>query len=121
MELQEFIQKAIADIAAAVDAVNTSSTRRVTFKKHEGKRTVEFDIAVTAESASTGKAGAGIKVLSLIDVGGSNTKEVKNSVVSRIVVGIDLDENTYAEDQAQAIKAQERRATHTNYLRNSAI
>jgi hypothetical protein len=46
-------------------------------------RTVSFDVAVTAEAASQGQAGGGIKVLG-IGVDGKLSDSVANSTVSRI-------------------------------------
>jgi hypothetical protein len=119
MDLKDFIQKAINDITGAVDEANKNASRKITFKKHEGKRTVEFDIAVTAENIGKDSVGAGIKVLSLIDLGGKTTSEIKNSIVSRITVGVDLDEDTHSEKaiqhQAQRELNKKREAVTVNY------
>lgn len=47
------------------------------------KQDVEFDIAVTVSDEVSGKANAGIKVLS-VGIGGEGAKAAKESTVSRV-------------------------------------
>ena len=91
MELKEFVSKALKDIIDGVEDVRSESVRDLFLNKTDQSRTVEFDIAVTAEDVVTGKAEAGIKVLSLGGFGGDVSTETKNSTVSRIKFGVHID------------------------------
>jgi hypothetical protein len=101
MELEEFVKKVLIDLNSAVDEANDVTKRTVRFTENEKNLTIEFDIAVSAESknATTGKAG--IKVWSIAEGGGSTGKESKNSIVSRVKFGLRVNPETREEEQAR--------------------
>ncbi|MEK7613136.1 MAG: hypothetical protein AAB449_03265 [Patescibacteria group bacterium] len=88
MELKDFITKVLSDIVNGVEAANRDAIREIKLDSSKGDRTVEFDIAVTAEDTLTTEGQAKVEVLSLISGGGGVEKEVKNSSVSRIKFGV---------------------------------
>lgn len=91
MELKEFIKEVLKDITEAVEESRTSSMRDMHLDNLKDQRTVEFDVAVTAEDMTSATGKAGIKVFSVIEGGGETTKEVKNSTASRIKFGVYID------------------------------
>ena len=95
MELKEFIKKVVADIVEAIDESSATASRNISLEKRDEKRTIEFDVAVTAEETSKKGGSAGVRVLS-IGVDGGMGKEIKNSTVSRITFGVDVDHYTKA-------------------------
>lgn len=97
MELKEFIKSALKDITEAVEESRTSSMRDMHLDNLKDQRTVEFDVAVTAEDVTSASGKAGIKVFSLIEGGGEASKEVKSSSVSRIKFGVYVDRWTKEE------------------------
>ena len=105
MNLQEFTTEAISSIVQAIKIADGTSDREVKLSKLETSRTIEFDIAVSATEKSEGDLHGGIKVLSIIDAGGKNSKEITNSTVSRIHFGVNV--NEYTKDQINQHKARE--------------
>lgn len=104
MELKEFIGKVISDIAEAVDSYCEGSNKDIYLAINKGKdRTIEFDIATSAENinAKTGKAG--VKVLEYVEFGGNIEKESKNSTVTRIKFGVNI--STHTKEEADKIRA----------------
>jgi len=101
MDLKTFITKAVKDIVEAAEEVSTSAVRQIKLDKHENKRTIEFDIAVSAEESTEGGGKGGIKVLEFFEIGGGASKEVKNSTVSRIQFGVNVDSYTKVEKAHQ--------------------
>jgi hypothetical protein len=97
MELKEFVKDVLIQLDQAVDEARASMSRDVSFVGTENQRVVEFDIAVTVESAAEKTGGGGIKVLELIKAEGKISSENKNSSVSRIKFGIRIDSVTKAE------------------------
>jgi len=91
MELKQFIKNALKDITEAVDEVTAESKRDMHLDSLKEQRTVEFDVAVTAEDITSASGKAGIKVFSIIEGGGETSKEVKNSSASRIKFGVYVD------------------------------
>lgn len=90
MELQEFIKSSLEQITGGVDEVNQKIGDKVYFTDKGDQRTVEFDIAVSAESGNSKSGGLGIKVLEIVDVGGKKEKSEINSRVSRIKFGVNI-------------------------------
>lgn len=90
MELKEFISKVILDIVEAVDESGEKSKRNLLLQGNDSNRTIEFDIAVSAENTNTATGKAGIKVLEFAEAGGNIEKENKNSTVTRIKFGISV-------------------------------
>lgn len=99
MNLQEFVKDVIIQLDAAIDEVNQTTARKVSFSEKEGVRTVEFDIAVSVESNSQKSGKAGIKVLEFAEAGGDISAESKNSSVSRITFGLRVDSMTRVEER----------------------
>lgn len=94
MELKEFVKKVITDLVEAVEDVRATSSRDMHLSRNEQSRTVEFDIAVSVEETS-GKSGkAGVRVLEFIQAGGDIAEQSKNSTVSRVKFGIDVNSMT---------------------------
>ncbi len=97
MELKEFIKKVIADAIEAVDESSDVATRGVYLASRNDKRTIEFDVAVSVEETKSVQGKAGIKVLSFMEGRGELGSGSKNSKVSRIVFGVDVNSSTKAE------------------------
>lgn len=91
MNLKEFIKEVLLDIDGAVIEVNKENIHRAYFVEGENKRTIEFDIAVSTEEINSKKGKAGIKVLQFAEAGGGLSRENKNSTVSRIAFGVNLE------------------------------
>ena len=104
MELKDFINKAITDIVEATKLSDQNSDREVKLASLNTNRTIEFDIAVSAEEKSEGKMGGGIKVWGMIEGGAGKTSAITNSTVSRLRFGVNVDENTKEEVQLQKQK-----------------
>ena len=120
MELQEFVTKAISDIVNATKAANELSERDIKLHSMDTNRTIEFDIAVSAEEKMEGGAKGGIKVWGILEGSGGASKEATNSTVSRVRFGVNVDTNTRAENQAQDAQLQNqitaaRRNNETNW------
>lgn len=98
MELKDFVKKVILDLDAAISEANNEAEREIRFRGVKEKRTaLEFDVAVTVESSDGSNGGGEIKVWGLAQAGGNVTSEQKNSTVSRVTFGIDVDEYTRIE------------------------
>ncbi len=121
MELQEFISKAVSDIVNATNEANSVSDRDIQLASVDTSRTIEFDIAVSAEEKVEGSGKGGIKVLGFIEAGGGISKEVVNSTVSRIRFGMNVGTQTKAQDAADRASQMQavERARERNHL-NSA-
>ncbi len=98
MELKDFVKKVILDLDQAISEANTEAKREIRFKGVKDKRTsLEFDVAVTVESGTSGKAGGEIKVWGIGQLGSGVESELKNSTVSRVTFGVDVGEFTKEE------------------------
>lgn len=97
MDLQDFVKNVLTDINLAVDEARKLTSRDISFSEKENKRTIEFDIAVSAESADKKSGKASIKVVHFAESGGDISKEKKNSTVSRITFGLRIDSMTKTE------------------------
>ncbi len=104
MELKDFIKKALSEIIEAVDEVSESGPREVHIRSNENHRDIEFDIAVTATSTTTGEAGGGIRVMQFIEAGGSKTNEVTNMTVSRIGFGVNVSMDKKGESSVGVVR-----------------
>lgn len=98
MELKEFIKSVLTDVVGAVEETRINSSRDMRLYRSQNERTIEFDIAVTVEESQGGTGRAGIKVFQLIEGGGEVSEQVKNSTVSRIKFGVDIDTVTKEEN-----------------------
>lgn len=94
MELKDFIKTTLLETMTAVYEAQTEWQQTIgkgainpawedTTDLHRYGREIEFDVAVTASTNASGKANAGIKVLSL-DIGAGGQMGSENSTVSRI-------------------------------------
>lgn len=107
MELKEFVKKVIIDLDEAVTEANNETKREIRFKGVKEQRTaLEFDVAVTVESSSSGKGGGEIKVWGIGEAGGKISSEQKNSTVSRVSFGVDISGHTKKEKQEQNTRTQ---------------
>lgn len=98
MELKQFVKSVLIDIVNAVEETRQESSRDMHLNPGIDQRTVEFDIAVTVEDATSSSGRAGIKVFQVIEGGGDISKELKNSSVSRIKFGVYIDRLTKVEE-----------------------
>jgi len=114
MELKEFVKKVIADVVEAVDESNASASRGITLANRTDRRTIEFDVAVTAEETTTANGKAGVRVLSFMEAGGDVGSETKNSTVSRITFGVDARTTTKSEDAATQATYERNRINRRN-------
>jgi hypothetical protein len=101
MELKYFVKSVLKDVVDAVEETRHESTRDMHLSDSKNDRTVEFDIAVSAENSSKVTGKAGVKVLSVVEGGGDVSKDTKNSSVSRIKFGVHIDTYTKAEEARQ--------------------
>lgn len=106
MELKEFINKAIDDIVEAVKLSDNSAERKIILSGANPNRTIEFDIAVSAEEKTEGSVEGGIKVLSLAQGKAGKRNESTNSTVTRIKFGVNVSE--YTKHQEEPYNAQSR-------------
>lgn len=100
MELKDFVKNVLKDVTEAVDEYRNESSRDMHLDNLKDQRTVEFDVAVTAEDVTSASGRAGVKVFSVLEGGGETTKEVKSSSVSRIKFGVYVDRWTKQEQAA---------------------
>jgi len=98
MELKDFVKNTLKQITEAVDETRGESSRDMHLDSLKDQRTVEFDVAVTAEDVTSATGKAGIKVFSVLEGGGQATKETKNLSVSRIKFGVYIDRFTKQEN-----------------------
>ena len=94
MDLKEFVKKVIADTVEAVDESSATASRQITMAQRTDRRTIEFDVAVTAEETTSKSGNAGVKVLSFVEAGGDIGSQSKNSTVSRVTFGVDVSSRT---------------------------
>ncbi len=99
MEIKDFVKSVLLQIDRAVDEARGETSRDITFTANEGKRTIEFDIAVSAEDTTGASGKAGIKVISIAEAGGNISTNTKNASVSRIQFGLHISPNTKTEEQ----------------------
>ncbi len=104
MELKEFVKNILIEIDEAISDARTKTDRDISFSKsNDEKRTVEFDIAVTVENEKVKSGGGGIKVFSA-EIGGKLNSVNKNSTVSRISFGVDIESLTKEEEKIRQDK-----------------
>jgi hypothetical protein len=111
MNLQEFIEKVLVEVNAAVDGARRETSRDIRFAENQSKRTIEFDIAVSVENNSAKSGKAAIKVLQFAEAGGQLSAESKNSTVSRVTFGLHITPFTKAENEQMDSEIR-----HTNEL-----
>lgn len=97
MELKEFVKSVLIDLDEAIEEARSEMKRDVSFQGTNSQRVIEFDIAVAVESTNSKGVGGGIKVLELIKAEGKTNSESKNSTVSRIKFGIEIEKMTKKE------------------------
>ena len=101
MDLKEFVAKVIADTIEAVDGSSQLASREVTLASRPDRRTIEFDVAVSADEKTKTEGQAGVKVLAFMEAGASVGVESSNSTVSRIKFGVDVNTMTKQERAVQ--------------------
>jgi hypothetical protein len=99
MDLKDFVKSVLIDIDSAVDEARQTANRDIRFSEKQNIRTIEFDIAVSAENTNGATGKAGIKVLAVAEAGGDISQISKNSKVSRIIFGLNIDSSTKKERQ----------------------
>lgn len=99
MDLKEFISNTITDIVSAIEETSGNLGRDVFLNENEQIRTIEFDVAVSAENVIEGEGKSGVRVLQVVDIGGKVKKENKNSTVSRIRFGVHVNKFTREQDE----------------------
>ncbi len=97
MELKDFVKNILKDLVDAVEETRQECSRDMRLDSNKDTRTVEFDIAVTVEDATSSSGKAGIKIFQIIEGGGDISKDYKNSSVSRVKFGIHVDAITKTE------------------------
>jgi len=93
MDLKTFVSTTLVEIVEGVDlAIKAIATKGTNAKinpvpphvEHSGTKDVAFDVAVTVTDSSEGGGRAGIKVASVLEIGGQGTKTTTSEAVSRI-------------------------------------
>jgi len=102
MDLKVFVKNVLTDINAAVDEARQETSRDITFSEKENARTIEFDVAVSAEETANKEGKAGIRVLQFAEAGGNISQEYKNSTVSRVTFGLRITPQTKEERATQS-------------------
>lgn len=108
MNLKEFVKEILIELNDAVDEARVSTSRDIRFSEKDDSRTVEFDIAVSAENTGTKHGKAEVKVLQFAGVGGNISNESKNSTVSHVRFGLQIEPITKKE-RAERIAASKAR------------
>lgn len=91
MELKEFVKKALLDITNGVEEASKEACRKIEISETQKHRSVEFDVAVSAEETAGASGKAGVKVWAFVEASGNMNAETKNSTVSRIAFGVNID------------------------------
>jgi len=98
MNLQEFVKRSIVEITQGMKEASKSINVEAKSSFEEGKRSIDFDVAVIAGEESSEKDGcmkSSIKVVNLVDssYAKNRSSEVKNSTksVSRLRFSIFVD------------------------------
>lgn len=102
MELKEFVQETLLAIHDAVkEAIDQLDAKGGpgTLNPHwigddsdwqKNVEKIEFDVAVTASDKTSGSGKAGIKVLSMIDIGADGGKLIEQSKVSKVKFSVPM-------------------------------
>jgi len=115
MELKDFVKNVLSDLVDSVEEVRTQSNRDMRLSGTKENRTVEFDIAVTVEDSTANSGKAGIRIYKVIEGGGNISKESRNSSVSRIKFGVDIDRSTKEEQDKMRREMEEINAKSAAY------
>jgi hypothetical protein len=109
MELREFVTTVLSDLVNAVEDADKESVRSIHLSQNTSNRTVEFDIAVTAENEFSSGGKAGVKVINFFEIKGGAEGATRNSTVSRIQFGVTIDTSTKEQHAQFASQAVSRR------------
>lgn len=101
MELKEFVQETLVEIASGISAAQaqllTDDIKAIinpvwgdNSELHKHVQNVTFDVAVTSSEKTSGSGKAGIKVISAFDLSGDISKEKSNANVSRVSFSIPI-------------------------------
>lgn len=108
MDIQDFVRNVLVQVNGAVDEARELTSRDIRFSDKDSVRTIEFDIAVSANVTDTATGKTGIKVLEFVEAGGNLEHQNKNSTVSRVTFGLNIGTLTKAEQD----KAYSRNKAH---------
>jgi len=114
MELKAFVKSVLKDVVEAVDESSRDLPRTMHLAQTSIERTMEFDVAVTAEDSGKDSLGLGVKVLHFVKAGGDTASEFKNSTVSRIKFGISIDTQTKHERAVEDARLDQNRSRNFN-------
>jgi|SRR6266487_926882 len=84
MKLKDFIKSVLVDIDAGINEAAKETRKRAWLQVDEGNKGIGFDVAVTASSEASGKAGAEISVVSLGSVGAKAEAKIASEEISRV-------------------------------------
>jgi len=97
MDLKEFIKRALLDVVSGVEEANLKKDRfRLTSHVHangESGQKVEFDISVMINETSEKDLNGGIKVATIVNLGGERKKSESNENVHKIKFEVFIKEN----------------------------
>lgn len=99
MDLKIFTKTVLKDLVGAVEESSKELNREILIGKNEHNKSVEFDIAVTAEKSNNNTEGLAIKVLSF------GSEEVsKQTVLNRIKFGLFVSSESFEQQKARREK-----------------
>lgn len=107
MNIEEFVTNVLIDLDRAVNNARSETARDISFTQTADSRTVEFDIAVSAETLDEASGKAGVRVLSVVEAGGDLKQSNKNSTVSRVKFGVHIEPLTREENEQRAAEFRE--------------
>ena len=116
MDLTDFVKTVLVSVNNGVDEARKQTSRDIHFSYNQSARTVEFDVAVSAEQVSKANGRAGVKVLQFAEAGGDISREKTNSTISRVKFGVDIAPMTKDEAARAAAEAEAHNASLPNYF-----
>lgn len=109
MELKDFVKETIVQIVEGIDQANATLTGNSAFiastnlstnraltstvdkeRIHHYVSNIEFDVAINVQNSETKAGGAGLEILSVLNVGGKGSSENTSSSTSRIKFSLPL-------------------------------
>lgn len=91
MELDEFIKDVVVKIEKGLADANTElSDKKAALYSRRGENDIEFDIAVTSRVSTEAGGKAGVKIVSVVDIGGKMGSSASHENASRIKFGLSL-------------------------------
>ena len=108
MDLKPFIKTAITDIVEAIEETEKTLGRRIFVETQGDNKSVEFDIATTAENSTNKDIDGSIKVLSLGLIGGKYSTDFKQATVTRIKFRTSISPKTFEQEKEQRSELEKR-------------